>query len=292
MEFFLTEVYRWRIPVGILILLSIFLLVSMVGRQPPGKFRLFLSQAGIVIALVALLAMVFSGSLHWVFAVIGALLPIVVRLLPLLWRAAVAKPKAPPPARARSRKSSRKRASKAKSSDDSGGNNGYTNVQTRYLRMSISEQTGEMRGKIVSGVHSGGHLSELTLKKLQALHAQYTRRDAESAALLAAYIEQAHGTSARQESGEAHADNKSESKSDRTEKQDRADSRQSKANGGGMGKGMSHEEAYEILGLKAGADAKTVTDAHRRLMQKMHPDRGGTNYLAAKINQAKDLLAG
>jgi len=296
MEFFLTEVFRWRIPIGVFILLSIFLLVSMVGRQPPGKFRLFLSQAGIVVALVALLAMVFSGNLHWIFAVIGGLLPIVVRLLPLLWRAATAKPKEPPPGRTRRRKASRKRPASAKSSEDNSSANGYAKVETRYLRISISKQTGEMRGKVVRGAHTGAHLSELALEKLQALHAEYSSRDAESAALLAAYMEQAHDNSARQESSETRAEDKSKRKSegssDRRDKQDRAESSQRKANGGDMGKGMNREEAYEILGLKAGADAKTVTDAHRRLMQKLHPDRGGTNYLAAKINQAKDLLAG
>ena len=145
--------------------------------------------------------------------------------------------------------------------------------------MFLDESTGDMRGKVLKGKFAGNHLSELTLAQLQHLYGRYSQQDAESATLLMAYLDRTHGT-ANQGASDAGADEKTKKDASTGHTDQHA----------AKGNGMTRDEAYEILGLKDGADARTVTDAHRRLMQKLHPDRGGTNYLAAKINQAKDLL--
>ena len=71
----------------------------------------------------------------------------------------------------------------------------------------------------------------------------------------------------------------------------RGSSQGSESTGGASSDGqMSDSEALAILGLEAGADDRAVIDAHRRLMQKLHPDRGGTTFLAQQLNEAKRTL--
>ncbi len=142
-------------------------------------------------------------------------------------------------------------------------------VRTAFLEMELEHDSGAMRGRILAGAHAGRALEELDMRTLVALLAGL---DEESRALLAAYLD-------RRQPGW------------REDAQAGAAAGQGRRQGGGSDGGpMTQEEAYQILGLEAGASADEIGRAHRSLMKKLHPDHGGSTYLAARVNQAKDVL--
>lgn len=137
-------------------------------------------------------------------------------------------------------------------------------IRTRFVRMRLDHDTGEMTGEIVDGRFRGRELGSLTVEELSQLRAE-CRADPQSAQVLAAYLEREHpdvewGAS----DGEAAP--------------------------AAATRGMGIAEAREILGVDEHATVEEIVAAHRRLMQRLHPDRGGSAYLATRINQAKDLL--
>ncbi len=156
----------------------------------------------------------------------------------------------------------------------SGGTSGQqSEVSTRFFRMTLDHDSGEMSGKIVHGQFKGVLLEDLQLEELIALWQECRAEDAQSAAVLEAYLDRAQGEDWREAAGYS----------------DYGGGGGSGGNGAGDG-AMTSEEARAILGLEEGADRREILEAHRRLMQKVHPDHGGSNYLASKINAAKDLL--
>ena len=148
-------------------------------------------------------------------------------------------------------------------------------VETRFLRMSLDHDSGEMSGEILQGRFAGATLESLTLEQLIELWQECVEGDEESAAVLEAYLDRTQGDAWRERAGAGPAGDG-----------------EAGQGAGGARASMSREEAYEILGLEPGATKAEIRAAHHRLMQKIHPDHGGSNYLAAKINQAKDLLLG
>jgi len=160
-------------------------------------------------------------------------------------------------------------------------------VRTRFLQMTLDHDTGELDGRILDGRHEGRLLSELDLAELLELLQDYSIADSQSAAVLEAYLDRTQDADWRNgaESG-AHGGQKGGPNGD-----GEAAGRSGRQRARGQASGaMTRAEALEILDLEEGAGPEAIREAHRRLMQKLHPDHGGSNYLAAKLNEAKDLL--
>jgi DnaJ domain len=137
-------------------------------------------------------------------------------------------------------------------------------VRSAYVEMELDHDSGDMRGRIVAGRHQGAELERLDVKTLVGM---LNEIDEESRALLAAYLDRRDPRWSEYAQGDA------------------ATGRPAASSGK-----MTEQEAYQILGLEPGASANDISHAHRTLMKKLHPDQGGSTYLAARINEAKEIL--
>ena len=139
-------------------------------------------------------------------------------------------------------------------------------VRTAYLEMELDHDSGAMYGRVVKGKFAGAALDRLDRATLIDLFGEI---DDDSQKLLAAYLDRRAPGWREHAQGDAAA-------------------------GGGprpsSGGKMTEEEAYQVLGIQPGASAQDIGRAHRSLMKKLHPDQGGTTYLAARVNEAKDVL--
>ncbi len=143
-------------------------------------------------------------------------------------------------------------------------------VRTDRLEMELDHDSGHMDGKVLTGRFSGRALSSLTDGEAFELLDEFQTQGAQEAALIEAYLDwRLPGW--RDQGGDKTA----------KEEAPRGRARPSR---------MSLEEAYAVLGLDKGASEDEIRQAHRRLMMKMHPDQGGSTYLAARINEAKEVL--
>jgi DnaJ-domain-containing protein 1 len=141
-------------------------------------------------------------------------------------------------------------------------------VRTATLEMVLDHDSGRMEGRCSKGRFTGRALSSLVESELLQLLDELRSTDLQGAVLVEAYL-----------------DWRCEGWRDK----DKATSRE-KANRDPRGATMTLNEAYDVLGLKPGAKQEHIRDAHRRLMMKFHPDQGGSTYLAARINEAKEVL--
>jgi hypothetical protein len=134
-------------------------------------------------------------------------------------------------------------------------------VRSSLLEMTLDHDTGEMEGVVLAGTGTGRRLGSLDRASLQGLLAQCRTEDPDGVRLLEAYLD-------RRFPGWREADRQREPPP-----------------GGQAASGiMTEDEAHQILGLQPGAGPEAIRQAHRSLMKKLHPDQGGSTYLAARVN--------
>ena len=248
------------IAIGVGVYLALRWFARTPSHKVAGSLRKGLLYGGI--ALLVLLAL--TGRLHWLFAAMGAAIPFIQRGFMLL--------RALPLVQQVLRMAGISMPGLGGAAAGTGANSGgrVSSINTRFLTMTLDHATGAMDGEVTEGPHQGARLSELSLETLVELLAHYQSEDPQSAAVLETYLDREHGQDWREGTAQA---------------------------GGGSGGPapehggpLSRKEALDILGLEDGADEQAIREAHRRLMQRLHPDRGGSDWLAARINQAKDVL--
>ena len=242
-----------RLLIVLVILAAIYFLIRWFINTPPAVVKQRGKQAGIalIIGIFAILAV--TGKLHWLFALLAGLIPFAQRLLSLL----------------RGYQMFKNIAGQFKTNPSSANNTTgqQSTLTTSFLKMTLDHDSGELIGVVLSGQFRGQLLQEMMLDNLLLLLSDCRIEDEESATLLENYLDRRFGNDWRDQFHQGASSNASTPSTE-----------------------MSLEEAYAILGVAATDSTNDIKLAYKRLIQKLHPDRGGSSYLATKINQAKELI--
>ncbi|MEE8059394.1 MAG: DnaJ domain-containing protein [Pseudomonadales bacterium] len=232
-----------RLILLIAFLIAAVTIIQLFRNTPKSQQKSMVWKIGLGTAAIVLVLLAATGRIHWVGAMIGALLPFIRQAIPLLMRffplIQLYQKNRPQP-------------------QPSSGN--CSNVQTQILNMTLDHDTDRLYGDVISGPFAGLALDKLELDQLQTLLDYCHQQEQESAKLLISYLNHRFGNS-WQSTPPPHTTGS-----------------------------IDEDAAYAILGLRKGATKEEVIQAHRKMMQKVHPDRGGSDFLAAQINEAKDLL--
>ena len=248
-----------RLLLLVALLLAILWALHWFRSTPPERVARVLRKTVLWGGIGLLVLAALTGHLNPIFAAIGAAIPLLMRAIHLL--------RLVPELQRLLRSLGLGGIIGSAGAGDAGQ---VSSIRTRYLAMRLDHATGRLDGRVLEGPFEGRELSTLKLSDLLRLHEFYRESDDQSLAVLEAYLDREQGS----------------------------DWREQVASSGGGGsaatptRGLSEAEARSILGVGAEADAEAIRAAHRRLMQRLHPDRGGSDYLAAKINEAKRRLLG
>jgi DnaJ-domain-containing protein 1 len=245
----------FRLAVLIAVIIIGYITVQYIRALKPQQRKKVAAKAAAFALITILLLLTVTGKLHILAALGTGLVIFAKRLFPLLRYFPFLK--------------GLYQKAKATHSSDSSQ---HSTVETSLLKMTLDHQSGNLDGELLATDSKGKYLSELSLSELISLYGLADKQYPDSIEVLAAYLDRQHGSDWREAANAG-------SYSEESEQHSRP-----------SGAEMTASEAYAVLGLDQTATEENVITAYRKLMQKLHPDRGGSNYLAAKINQAKDLL--
>lgn len=219
-------------------------------NQPASQRKPAIIKLVVMAGIAIVVLMALTGRLHFLFVLLAFLFPLLRRVLPSLLMGHMAG------------------AGRGEAKANPGN---QSHVSSDILDMTLDHDSGTMSGEILKGPMAGRALADLGEGEFIELLRYCREQDEDSARLLETYLDRRFGDSWR-------ADDEVGANGGESEEHASA--------GGPLTKG----EALDILGLEPGASREEIIQAHRRMMQKVHPDRGGSNYLAARINEAKECL--
>lgn len=247
-----------RLIVLIVLVAAVLWFLHWFRNTPPRQVTRLLRRGALWGGIGLLVLMTATGRLNPLFAAFAAAIPVLMRAVNLL--------RILPVVQQVLRSLGLSGIPGVAGGSNPGGGGQTSSIRTRFLEMTLDHESGHMDGLVLEGNHKGRLLSDLGLHQLLDLLHLYLTEDAQSASLLETFLDRTQGE----------------------------DWRESLGGGGERSPApnvpMNRDEALAVLGLDAGASEQEIKDAHRRLIQRFHPDRGGSDYLAAKINEAKRLL--
>ncbi|WP_025769581.1 hypothetical protein [Thioalkalivibrio sp. HK1] len=234
-------------------LVAILILISWYKRAPEASRRRFRNRGLLIGGGALLLFALLTGRLHPLFAALGAVVPLAWRAIGLFQTF-------------QNLRSFTRQMHAGASPGHTPGQ--HSEVTTAFLHMRLDHDTGAMEGSVLKGRFEGCDLGDLDLERLLELLAECKAHDRRSAALIEAWLDRGF-----------------EGWRDHDACASAGDGRQAKGSAG-----LDDAEARAILGVGPDATKEEIVNAHRSLMQRMHPDRGGTDYLASRLNAARDRL--
>ncbi|MDL0433569.1 molecular chaperone DnaJ [Marinobacter sp. TBZ242] len=238
-------------PLTLLVILLLVVAWVWLRNQPASQRKPAILKLVLIAGVAMVVLLAVTGRLHILFALLAFLFPLLRRFLPSLLTGSTGG------------------AGRAEA-----GSGNQSHVSSEILDMTLDHDSGTMSGEILKGPMAGRALADLTESEFIELLGYCREHDEDSARLLESYLDRRFGDSWRadDQAGAGSGESRDRSGSD---------------NARGP---LTEREALDILGLEPGASREEIVQAHRRMMQKLHPDRGGSNYLAARVNEAKEQL--